>query len=70
MNIKTGDIVQFTNPMADEITADGNSVKMQVLEVNGERALVVYLVGMRINPTGVIMLKDVTPAKHDNYYPK
>jgi hypothetical protein len=52
--IKTNDIVKFTNPLPDE-----TGLVMRVLEVNSDRLLVEYLVGMNINPSGIVFLSDV-----------
>jgi hypothetical protein len=54
MEFKTSHVVTFINPLPDEI-----GLIMRILEINGDRAIVEYMVGMNINPTGIVLLSDI-----------
>ena len=61
--IKTGDFVEWINPLPDEIFA-GESLKYKVIEVDGERALLEAVTpALHIRPTyraNVELLKNIT----------
>lgn len=51
---RPGDLVRFKNPTSDE-----KNLVMRVVEVNGDRILVEYQVGMNINPTQTIAANEI-----------
>jgi hypothetical protein len=55
--MNANDLVKFSNPNQDEI-----GLTMKVIEVNGDRALVEYQVGMNINPTAIVMTAEIEIA--------
>jgi len=52
--MKTNDLIRFTAPLPDE-----TDLTMRIIEMRGDRMLVEYLVGMNINPTGIVQVSDV-----------
>jgi hypothetical protein len=65
IQIEPGTIVVYRNPMPDELGADGKSVQMKVLEVNGDRAKVEAIVNMTIRPTYIHLLTELKPTDLD-----
>ena len=64
--IKVDDIVEFKHPLADEVGKDGKQIPMQVLEINGDRALVkAHTSG--IQPTKVVPLAALQKYKMPQY---
>ena len=55
---KKGDIVKFKEPAPEEI-----GLKMEILEYNGDRCLVMDLIGLPINPTHVYKTAELTLVK-------
>jgi len=53
--MKEGTIVKFKVCLADE----NPDTRYQILEMRGDRALIVALVNMNIQPTQVVMLEDI-----------
>ena len=52
--MKTNDLIRFTAPLPDE-----TDLTMRIIEMRGDRMLVEYLVGMNINPTGIVQVSDM-----------
>lgn len=74
-SVQVNDVVEFVNPQPDEIMPNGLSVRMRVLEVNGDRVLVEFDVPMGVKPTSVVSiyaLRNVTTGQRGapkNYPP-
>jgi hypothetical protein len=60
--MKQNDVIKFKHPMPDE-----TNLTMRIIEVNDDRLLVEYLVGMNINPTGIVQLSDVNDSNESRF---
>ncbi len=54
MSIQVNDLVEFIEPLADEV-----GTTYRVLEVNGDRCVIEFICDMRIRPTFVRLLADL-----------
>jgi hypothetical protein len=53
--LKEGDIVKFKTYFPNE----DQTIKYQILELRGERVLLLALVNMNIQPTSVVLIDDI-----------